>query len=77
MSLLAPSARGGMTMHHHTQPVASTSWVINHNRGRRPRSVLCYNEDGEEIDGTVTNPTLNQTVVLHQNPSTGEAHLIL
>lgn len=76
MSLLAPSTRAGIVRHEHVQSAASTTWIIDHNRGKWPWSALCYLDDGSKVEPTLTNPTLNRTVITHENQVSGKALLL-
>jgi hypothetical protein len=53
---------------------AATTWTINHNFGYNPRAVL-FDSSGAEIDGAVTNPTVNQTVINWNVSQAGRARL--
>lgn len=58
----------------HVQPVASTTWTINHNLGVR-RKVLVLNDAGFEVTATVQHTSLNQVVVTFKQARTGTAHI--
>ena len=53
----------------------ATTWTINHNLGYRP-SVELLDAGSQEIDGDVTHPSVNQTVVTLNPASAGLARLI-
>ena len=53
---------------------SSTTWTINHNLGYYPRTVL-FDSSGNEIDGAVANPTVNQTVVTFNVAQAGSARV--
>ena len=69
------SGSGGFAAYVHTQSAPSTTWTINHNLGYRP-SVELINSGSQEIDGDISHPTINQTVVLLSPPTAGLARLI-
>lgn len=58
----------------HLQTVSSPVWTINHNMGKRP-AVACVDSAGDEIEGNVTYPTVNQVVVTFSAATGGEAYL--
>lgn len=66
-----PAGSGGYI---HTQSAASTTWTINHNMGFRP-SVELLDSGSQEIDGDVSHPSVNQTVVTLNPASAGLARL--
>jgi hypothetical protein len=66
---------GGTSAYVHQQPVPAGTWTINHNLGFRP-SVELLDSGGQEIDGEVSHPTVNQTVVALSPATAGLARLI-
>jgi hypothetical protein len=56
---------GGFT---HYQPLAATEWIVNHNLGFRP-SVEIMDSASQEIEGDVSHPSVNQTIIT-LNPAT-------
>jgi hypothetical protein len=56
----------------HTQGSASTSWVVNHNLGFYP-SVEILSVGFQEIEGTVTHNTINQTTISFETAIAGSA----
>lgn len=58
----------------HQQPVASASWVINHNLGVRP-NVATFDTGGHEFEADVAHTSDNQTVVTIAVPMAGYARL--
>jgi hypothetical protein len=58
----------------HTQAVAASTWTINHNLGYVP-SVEIFDSGSQEIEADVSNPTLNQTVIVFSVPLAGFARL--
>lgn len=58
----------------HIQSIASTTWTINHNLGYRP-SVEILDSGSQEIEGDVSHPTVNQTVVTLSPATAGTARL--
>lgn len=58
-----------------TQSTPSTTWTINHNLGYRP-SVELFDSGSQEIDGEVSHPTVNQTIVSLNPATAGTARLI-
>ena len=59
----------------HTQASPATTWTINHNLGYRP-SVELLDSGSQEIDGDISHPTVNQTVVTLNPATAGLARLI-
>lgn len=66
-----PAGSGGYI---HQQSSASTTWTINHNLGFRP-SVELLDSGSQEIDGDISHPSVNQTVVTLNPASAGVARL--
>lgn len=58
----------------HTQSSPSTTWTINHNLGFKP-AVELLDSGSQEIDGEVSHPSVNQTVVTLNPASAGVARL--
>lgn len=46
----------------HTQVVASATWTINHNLGYKP-NISAFDSGNTPIFGTITHPSLNQSVI--------------
>jgi len=69
-----PQGPAGSGAYIHTQSAASTTWTINHNMGFRP-SVELLDSGSQEIDGEISHPTINQTIVRLNPASTGIARL--
>lgn len=69
-----PQGPAGSGAYIHTQSAASTTWTINHNMGFRP-SVELLDSGSQEIDGEVSHPSVNQTVVTLNPASAGLARL--
>ncbi len=67
-----PSGAGGF-VYQQTSP--ATVWTINHNLGFKP-TVELIDSGGQEIDGEISHPTNNQTVVTLNPASAGLARLI-
>ena len=65
----------GGTLYVHTQSTPATTWTINHNLGFRP-SVELIDSGSQEIDGDISHPTVNQTVVTLNPATAGLARLI-
>jgi hypothetical protein len=59
----------------HTQSVASTTWIINHNLGYIP-SVELVDAAGVEFNATVTHTNVNQTIVTILVATAGIARLL-
>lgn len=66
---------GGASAYVHQQPTPAGTWTINHNLGYRP-SVELLDSGSQEIDGEVSHPTVNQTVVVLSPATAGLARLI-
>lgn len=62
------------SFYRHVQPVAATSWTINHGLGFRP-NVGIFTDGGEEMDGSIQHTTANQVLVRFVRPVAGEAFL--
>ena len=60
--------------YNHQQTTASTTWTINHNLGFRP-SVELLDSGSQEIEGEVSHPSVNQTVVTLNLATAGLARL--
>lgn len=58
----------------HTQSTPSSTWTINHNLGFKP-AVELLDSGSQEIDGEVSHPNVNQTVVTLNPASAGVARL--
>lgn len=56
------------------QAQPATMWIINHNLGYRP-AVELLDTGGQEIDGDISHPTVNQTVIMLQPATAGIARL--
>jgi hypothetical protein len=69
-----PQGPAGAGAYIHEQTSASTTWVINHNLGFKP-SVEVLDSGSQEIDGEVSHPSVNQTVVILNPASAGFARL--
>jgi hypothetical protein len=70
-----PSGGGGAAAYVHTQASPATTWTINHNLGYRP-TVELLDSGSQEIDGAISHPTVNQTVVTLNPATAGLARLI-
>jgi hypothetical protein len=70
-----PGGGGGAAAYVHTQSTPATTWTINHNLGFRP-SVELLDSGSQEIDGDISHPTVNQTVVTLNPATAGLARLI-
>jgi len=66
---------GGVTAYVHTQSTPATTWTINHNLGFRP-TVELLDSGSQEIDGEISHPTVNQTVVTLSPATAGLARLL-
>lgn len=62
------------TAYIHNQPVAATTWTINHNLGHVP-SVEVFDSGSQEVDADVSHPNVNQTVIVFSVPLAGFARL--
>lgn len=71
---VGPQGPAGSGAYTHTQTTVSSTWTINHNMGFRP-SVELLDSGSQEIDGEVSHPSLNQTVVTLNPASAGFARL--
>ena len=59
----------------YTQSVPATVWTINHNLGSYP-NVYVLDTAGDECEGDVDNPTVNQTVITFSAAFAGTARLV-
>ena len=75
VSAVGPQGPAGGAAFVFEQVSPATTWTINHNRGYRP-SVELLDAGSQEIDGDVTHPSVNQTVVTLNPASAGLARLI-
>ena len=70
-----PSGSGGSAATYtHEQPVAAMVWTMDHGLGHWPIVVL-LDENGQEIEGTVINPTLNRTTATFSEAIAGSARI--
>ena len=67
-----PAGAPGGSFFEHVQSVASASWVINHNQGRKVH-VSVFDDTGHLIGADVEHGSLNQTTVTWAQPVTGSA----
>lgn len=70
-----PQGPAGATAFVYQQAAPATTWTINHNLGYKP-SVELLDSGSQEIDGDVSHPSDNQTVVTLNPASAGLARLI-
>ena len=63
---------GGAAPYKHTQATAASTWVINHNLGFFP-TIQVFNANNVEIEGRVTQVSLNQATVSFLGNLTGYA----
>lgn len=69
-----PQGPAGSGAYIHTQSTVAGTWTINHNMGFRP-AVELLDSGSQEIDGDISHPTVNQTVVTLNPASAGLARL--
>jgi hypothetical protein len=76
-SILNEGARGpaGVGAFTHTQAVAATEWIINHNRGARP-IVQAFTPGGDEVECRVLHVSDNQARLYFAAPQAGSARCI-
>lgn len=70
-----PQGPPGSAAFVYQQVAPATTWTINHNLGYKP-SVELLDSGSQEIDGEVSHPSDNQTVVTLNPASAGIARLI-
>lgn len=58
----------------HQQTSASTTWTINHNLGFRP-AVELLDSGGQEVEGDISHPTVNQAIITMSPATAGTARL--
>jgi len=63
------------TAYIHNQPVAATTWTINHNLGHVP-SVEVFDSGSQEVDAEISHTSPSQTLILFSVPLAGFARLI-
>lgn len=71
---VGPQGPAGSGAYVHTQTTVSSTWTINHNMGFYP-SVELLDTGSQEIDGEISHPSVNQTVVTLNPASAGFARL--
>lgn len=69
-----PGAGGGDAYYRHNQGVASDTWVITHNLGKRP-SVSIRDSAGSDVEGTVSYSSDNELTISFTSVFSGEAYL--
>lgn len=62
----------GAAFYTHNQPVASATWVINHNLGYFPQITL-FTVGGAEFEGEIVNTSVNQAIVYLATATAGTA----
>lgn len=70
MGMRGPSGAGAV-VYEHAQAVASNTWIVNHNLGRRPLSVQLLTSGGVEFGADIVHISDNQLVVSMESPFTG------
>jgi hypothetical protein len=70
-----PPGQAGAYAYVFQQAAPATTWTINHNLGYRP-SVELLDSGSQEIDGDVSHPSINQTLVALTPATAGLARLI-
>lgn len=70
-----PQGPSGAAAFVYQQAAPAATWTINHNLGYKP-SVELLDSGSQEIDGDVSHPSDNQTVVTLNPASAGLARLI-
>jgi len=58
----------------HNQAISSATWTINHNLGFRP-NITITDSSGDECEGDVDHPSLNQAIINFSAAFTGTARL--
>jgi opacity protein-like surface antigen len=56
----------------HPQPVAATSWTVNHGLGYRP-AITALSVGGVEMFAAVVHTSVNQAVITFDQPTAGQA----
>jgi hypothetical protein len=69
-----PQGAVGAAAYVFTQSTPAATWTINHNLGLRP-SVELLDSGSQEIEGEVSHPSLNQTIVILSLATAGLARL--
>lgn len=70
------AAAAGVQSFTHSQPVAATTWTINHALGFNPAGITVSNLAGGEVGyDDVSHPTVNQTVISFLVAQAGTARL--
>lgn len=71
----APPPATGATEYVHTQSVASASWVVNHNLGKRYPFVEII-VGGVKVHSDITFTSTTQLTITFPSATAGEAHLV-
>ena len=59
----------------HHQDIASAAWLITHGLGFHPAGVQVTDLDGNPVEGVVTHPDLNTSLITFSEPVAGIADL--
>lgn len=70
-----PAGPPGASAFVFTQSTPATTWTINHNLGYLP-SVELMDSGSQEIEGEITHPSINQTIVTLAPATAGIARLV-
>lgn len=75
LGIQGPAGPAGSSAFVFTQASPSSTWTINHNLGVNP---ICevFSVGGVNVIATVTNTSLNQTIITFASPQAGSARLI-
>ena len=68
--------RGNAQVYVHTQSVASDTWTINHNFGRKPSSVRSVLLSGDTIHGVLEDVDANTVKIYFDTAYQGEAYVV-
>ena len=66
----------GAVIYEHSQPTPASTWVVNHNLGRKPPAIQLLTTGGVVFDGSIVHVNDNQFQVLLDSPATGLARVI-
>lgn len=66
---------GGAAAYEHTQSVAVSEWIVNHNLGAERPLVSVYSVGGVEVDANVVDLPPNQVRIFFNSPTAGTARI--
>lgn len=73
---LPGSGPGVLVAHIFSQNLAANPWTINHGLGRLPAGLEVFDQDGNKVEATVTNPDNMTTVITFLGAMSGKVTYI-